>query len=108
MAFEPPPVIVDPKRRDLAVYAGATAIKPNRSELAAFTGTPCSDGPSRRAALMDHFGSIDRLRAATAAEIADVPGFCGRMAAELHAFLHRAPESTAHPAPPADPPAPEE
>lgn len=47
-------------------------------------------GPARRAALMDHFGSIDRLRAASAAEIAEVPGFGGRMAAELHAFLHRA------------------
>jgi len=56
------PVIVDPKRRDLAVYAGATAIKPNRSELAAFTGTPCSDGPSRRAA-------ADRAMEATGAAI---------------------------------------
>lgn len=52
-------------------------------------------GPARRAALMDHFGSIDRLRAASAAEIAEVPGFGGRMAAELHAFLHRAPDPAA-------------
>jgi D-beta-D-heptose 7-phosphate kinase/D-beta-D-heptose 1-phosphate adenosyltransferase len=37
------PVIVDPKRRDLSIYAGATVIKPNRSELAQFVGTPCSD-----------------------------------------------------------------
>ena len=44
-------------------------------------------GPVRRAALMDHFSSIDRLKAATAGEIAEVPGFGPRMAAELHAFL---------------------
>ncbi|WP_066586099.1 D-glycero-beta-D-manno-heptose-7-phosphate kinase [Sphingomonas pruni] len=37
------PVIVDPKRRDFAIYAGASVIKPNRSELAAFSGLPCRD-----------------------------------------------------------------
>lgn len=35
------PVIVDPKRRDFGAYAGATVIKPNRAELAAFAGLPC-------------------------------------------------------------------
>src|SRR4051812_18630128 len=50
-------------------------------------------GPVRRAALLDHFGSIDRLRAASAAEISEVDGFGGKMAAELHAFLNR-PESS--------------
>ena len=45
------PVVVDPKRRDLSVYAGATVIKPNRSELSAFTGSPCaSEELVRRAA----------------------------------------------------------
>lgn len=45
------PVVVDPKRRDLACYAGATIIKPNRTELAAFSGIPCGDLHScRRAA----------------------------------------------------------
>ena len=34
-----------------------------------------------------HFGGIDRLRAASVDEIAEVPGFGGRMAAELQAFL---------------------
>jgi len=48
-------------------------------------------GPVRRAALMAHFGSIERLRAATADQIAEIDGFGPRMAAELHAFLH-APE----------------
>ncbi|MFA6125123.1 MAG: D-glycero-beta-D-manno-heptose-7-phosphate kinase [Sphingomonas sp.] len=37
------PVIVDPKRRDFSAYAGATVIKPNRSELAAFSGLLCDD-----------------------------------------------------------------
>jgi len=51
-------------------------------------------GPVRRRALMEHFGSIERLRAASAAEISDVAGFGSRMAAELHEFLNR-PELTA-------------
>ncbi len=46
-------------------------------------------GPVRRAALLGHFGSIDRLRAATEAEIAEAPGFGPKFAADLHAFLHR-------------------
>ena len=44
-------------------------------------------GPVRRAALMDRFGSIERLRGATAAEIAEADGFGPRLASELHAFL---------------------
>jgi excinuclease ABC subunit C len=45
-------------------------------------------GDVRRAALMAHFGDIDRLRAATLDEIADVEGFGPKLATELHAFLH--------------------
>ena len=44
--------------------------------------------------LLAHFGSIDRLRAASSEEIAEVAGFGSRMAAELHAFLKR-PENPA-------------
>jgi excinuclease ABC subunit C len=55
-------------------------------------------GPVRRAALLAHFGSIDRLRAASAAEISEVDGFGGKMAAELHAFLNR-PEPSGEVAP---------
>ncbi len=51
-------------------------------------------GKVRRAALLEHFGSIDRLRAATVDDIAAVKGFGPRLAAELHIFL-------AKPAPPA-------
>jgi len=45
-------------------------------------------GAVRRAALMNHFGDIDRLRQATAAEIAEVDGFGPKLASELHAFLN--------------------
>ncbi len=48
-------------------------------------------GPVRRAALIAHFGGIDRLRAAGVEHIREVPGFGPRLAADLHAFLHRAP-----------------
>ena len=44
-------------------------------------------GPSRRAALLEQFGSLDRLRAATADEIAEVKGIGPRLAAEIAAFL---------------------
>ncbi|HLP07654.1 MAG TPA: excinuclease ABC subunit UvrC [Opitutaceae bacterium] len=45
-------------------------------------------GPKRRAALLEHFGSIDRIRAATPEQLAEVDGLGPRLAAELHAFLH--------------------
>jgi len=54
-------------------------------------------GPVRRAALLGRFGSIERLRGATAAEIAEVAGFGPKLSAELHAFLARSradPEKT--------------
>ncbi len=35
------PVIVDPKRRDFAAYAGATLLTPNRKELSEATGLSC-------------------------------------------------------------------
>ncbi len=44
-------------------------------------------GAKRKAALLEHFGSIERLRAATAKEIAEVPGFGEKFAAELRTFL---------------------
>lgn len=44
------PVIVDPKRRDLSAYRGATIITPNRGELVAATGLPCeTDDEAQRA-----------------------------------------------------------
>ncbi len=44
-------------------------------------------GPVRRAKLMDHFGSIDKLRAASAAELCEVDGIGDKFARDLHAFL---------------------
>ncbi|MCX6938414.1 MAG: excinuclease ABC subunit UvrC [Verrucomicrobia bacterium] len=50
-------------------------------------------GPVRRAALLERFGDIDKLRRARLEQLAEVEGFGGKLAAELHAFLH-------HPTPP--------
>ena len=44
-------------------------------------------GQVRKAALLKRFGSVDRLRRASLEEIASVPGFGGKGAAELKAFL---------------------
>jgi excinuclease ABC subunit C len=52
-------------------------------------------GPVRRAALLERFGDIDKLRRVSAAEIGEVDGFGGKLAAELHAFLHRSAPTTA-------------
>lgn len=45
-------------------------------------------GPKRRAALLEHFGSIDKLRAASAVDICGVAGIGEAFAAELHRLLH--------------------
>jgi excinuclease ABC subunit C len=44
-------------------------------------------GQRRKAALLKKFGSVQRLRLATVEKIAEVPGFGGKAAAELKAFL---------------------
>jgi excinuclease ABC subunit C len=44
-------------------------------------------GEQRKAALLKKFGSVQRLRAAAVEQIAAVPGFGGKVAAELKAFL---------------------
>ncbi len=44
-------------------------------------------GEARKAALLKKFGSVQRLRLAVVEEIAAVPGFGGKAAAELKAFL---------------------
>jgi len=44
-------------------------------------------GEQRKAALLQKFGSVQRLRTATVEQIAVVPGFGGKAAAELKAFL---------------------
>ena len=44
-------------------------------------------GERRKAALLKKFGSVQRLRIAAVEQIAGVPGFGGKAAAELKAFL---------------------
>ncbi len=44
-------------------------------------------GEARKAALLKKFGSVQRLKMATLEQLAAVPGFGGRAAAELKAFL---------------------
>jgi excinuclease ABC subunit C len=44
-------------------------------------------GQRRKAALLKRFGSIQRMRIASVEQIAEVPGFGGKAAAELKAFL---------------------
>jgi excinuclease ABC subunit C len=58
-------------------------------------------GPARRAALLEEFGSMDRLKAATGQEIREVPGFGPKLAAAVHAFLRRGAAAPAAPPAPA-------
>ena len=44
-------------------------------------------GDARKAALLKKFGSVQRLRTATVEQIAEVPGFGGKAAADLKTFL---------------------
>lgn len=50
-------------------------------------------GERRKSALLKKFGSVQRLRTATVDQIAEVPGFGGKAAAELKAFLDARPGS---------------
>ena len=47
-------------------------------------------GPARKQALLKHFGSPDRLVAATREELEAVPGVPGKLAREIHRQLNRA------------------
>jgi excinuclease ABC subunit C len=47
-------------------------------------------GPVRKRALLDHFGSPDRLVAASREELEAVPGIPGKLAREIHRQLHKA------------------
>jgi excinuclease ABC subunit C len=46
-------------------------------------------GPARQRALLERFGSLRGLRAATPEEIAAVPGFSEKLARQIHAHLAR-------------------
>ena len=45
-------------------------------------------GPSRRVALMKHFGGVAAIKAATVVELAAVDGIGAKMAAGIRAALH--------------------
>jgi excinuclease ABC subunit C len=47
-------------------------------------------GPARKRALLQHFGSPDRLLTASREELEAVPGVPGKLAREIHRQLHRA------------------
>ncbi|MEX0907641.1 MAG: excinuclease ABC subunit UvrC [Gemmatimonadota bacterium] len=53
------------------------------SELSAIPGV----GPARQRALLDHFGSVRALRAASPADIAGLPGFSARLADQIARHL---------------------
>lgn len=55
------------------------------SELSRIPGV----GPTRQRALLTHFGSVRALRGATAAQIAEVPGFSLKLAEKIHEHLAR-------------------
>jgi excinuclease ABC subunit C len=44
-------------------------------------------GPVRRTALLDHFGSIEKMRAASVTALSEVPGIGPKLAIELQRFL---------------------
>ena len=46
-------------------------------------------GPARRRALLSHFGSVDRMVAATPEELEGVPGVPAKTARRIYAQLHR-------------------
>ena len=50
-------------------------------------------GEKRKTALLAHFGTIDKLRAASPEQIAEVEGFGPKLAAEIHAFLATPPRA---------------
>lgn len=46
-------------------------------------------GPVRRTALLDHFGTIEKMRAASITALHEVPGIGPKFAVELHDFLRK-------------------
>jgi excinuclease ABC subunit C len=74
--------------------ADLRSMKIRESVLDEFPGL----GPVRRAALLERFGDIDKLRRAREEQIAEVEGFGPKLAAELYDFLHRAAPGNGEPA----------
>jgi excinuclease ABC subunit C len=47
-------------------------------------------GPVRKRALLEHFGSPERLVSASRSELEAVPGIPGKLARDIHRQLHKA------------------
>jgi excinuclease ABC subunit C len=117
LELDPPPIVGLAKREETIVFPddrppldipldhpGLRLLQRLRDEAHRFANTYNADlrskkiresllddfpglGPVRRAALMGWFGSIERLKGASAGDIAEVEGFGPKMAGELHRFL---------------------
>jgi excinuclease ABC subunit C len=76
--------------RDEAHRFAITAHRGRRSRegITSILDTIPGIGPARRKALMGHFGSLDRIKAATAEEIASVPGITEKLAVIVKANIH--------------------
>jgi excinuclease ABC subunit C len=124
LGLNPPPLVGLAKREETVVFPDARAplnlpaghpglrlLQRLRDEAHRFANTYNADlrskkiresvlddvpglGPARRAALLAHFGTIEKLRGASAEEIAAVPGFGGKLAAEVRAWLADKPAET--------------
>jgi excinuclease ABC subunit C len=46
-------------------------------------------GPARKRLLLNHFGSPDRFLAASAEELASVPGLPGKVARDIYDYVHK-------------------
>lgn len=84
------PVFVDPKRRDVSVYAGATVLSPNAKELAAAVGV---DGFAADETLVasaaslctaHHFGYVLATRGEKGMMLIDAEGLITHVDAEAH------------------------
>ena len=117
LACPPPPLIGLAKKMETIIFpdarpplnlplnhAGLNILQRLRDEAHRFANTYNADlrsrkikesvlddfpglGPVRRRALLAHFTSLAKLRTATSDEISAVPGFGGKIAAELYQFL---------------------
>jgi excinuclease ABC subunit C len=87
--------------RDEAHRFAITYHRQRRSQsmtVSALDGVP-GLGPARRTALLRHFGSVRKIRAADVDEIAALPGFGRRTATAVLAALHGSPPDAGAPTP---------